>query len=192
MPTKGPVGTRQSVTGVWNFARFCLANVISFGQTYFDLILHCASYIKSKFQVVCGEQPKKEWGEFSAAIAKISLKQLRSETYSEGDAGSPSASRLEKIKLFLGIFNGDWRQSEVRHYCSPGCVCNRVTRERLVELAVSAYVEVVLHSRPPIPALNRWLKCSSTARWYLFLGLVMVSVPDVFALSPLVCFCLKS
>lgn len=146
--------------------RFCCANVISFGQTFCELILQATSLIKQKMQVVY-VKPDPSWSFFSQRIAELSLKELRKPKDSD-DSGSEE--RRKRIQLFLDIFNSDWKSPTLRHHCSVYCPCGGLPQAELAELAASLFVEVVFFSRPPIPALNRWLKCSATARWFASLG----------------------
>ena len=144
--------------------RFCCANVVSFGQTFCELILQATGLIKQKMQVVY-VKPDPSWSFFSQRIAALSLKELR-----EPPKDSGSDERRKRIQLFLDIFNSDWKSPVLCHHCSVYCPCGGLPQPELAALAASLFVEVVFFSRPPIPALNRWLKCSATARWFASLG----------------------
>lgn len=147
--------------------RFCLANVVSFGQNFFELILHSAAFIKSNLEIIYGEEPKKSWAVYAHTVLRKTVKQMRDPKYLEELPADVAAARQEQLRMFLCLFNGDWRSPVPRHYCSMSCPCGGLPKGELLELAASTYCQVVLCSRPPIPALSRWLKCAATARWYM-------------------------
>ena len=103
-------------------------------------------------------------GFFPHQIAEICLKEFRKSTEEQ------SKERMDRIKLFLNIFNSDWKTETLVHHCSAYCPCGGRGRPAVAQLAATLFVEIVYFSRPPIPALNRWLKCSATSRWFLCLG----------------------
>ena len=47
------------------------------------------------------------------------------------------------------------------------CQCGCSTVAELRKAASFAYATVVLRTKPPIPALSRWMKCYETAVWFL-------------------------
>ena len=153
--------------------RFCACNVLGFGSTFFDLVVHCSSYIRSYMQVVYGK-PNPQNLQFAKTIMDLTLpvrlKKLQFQ-YDDDLEGSKKQSILEKrTQLFLEIFNGDWKDSSpsgLKHVCRIGCSCGGLDRSKLADLAANLFVEIVLASRPTVPALSRWLKCSKSAKWFL-------------------------
>ena len=94
-------------------------------------------------------------------------KSNQAEAATDSELTSTKAARLD---LFLEIFNSNWKHTgiqDLKHHCRVGCPCKCVSRTELADLASSLYVELILFGRPPIPALNRWLRCRETAKWYL-------------------------
>lgn len=138
--------------------RFCMANVISYGQTFLDLVMHSAAYIRQHLHVEYGDVNPSH-AAYSARLVKLALKsRLRADT----------GALWKKAEQFLTIFNGDWRDWSTKgllHVCSMHCRCG-YTGGGLAEQAASIYVELVLSSKPPIPALSRWLRCGETAKWF--------------------------
>ena len=80
-------------------------------------------------------------------------------------------SVLELLQTFMVIFNGNIRDRRLavalRHHCHLGCPCKCNTLQDLKKLASRTYLAVVMKTRPPIPALSRWLRCFDTACWFL-------------------------
>lgn len=83
----------------------------------------------------------------------------------DGDADS-SVHKKELVDYLLLMFNGDWRSSRIAHYCQLGCRCGCRTKEEVVAKAKAALLGVIFATRPSVPALSRWLKCSKTAKWF--------------------------
>ena len=153
--------------------RFCMSNVVAYGQTFLDLVLHIAAYIK-RYMTVSYEPASMTHRRFAESVVKLALgKRLRG-----GDDKSEWRRKLdERIQTFLNIFNGDWKvwsPGGLKHHCSIRCSCGGMKGPELGSYAASLFTELVLCSRPPIPALSRWLKCSETAKWYVLLGLPKV------------------
>ena len=151
--------------------RFCASNVVSFGQTFCELILQSSAFIKQNMTVVY-EAPDPAWAMYAHDVAKLTIKQLRSDLASHKYDPGDLNHRRQRINLFLSVFNSDWKSPVLRHHCSMTCPCGCLPASDLAALAAELYVEIILGSRPPIPALNRWLKCSSTARWFMLLATV--------------------
>lgn len=155
-----------------------MSNVIAYGQTFLDLVLHVSAYIKTNMQAVYTPvDPAHQ--RYARAITEIALtKRLHQ---GKGRDNEWSRKFRARIEMFLLLFNGNWKDSRstaIRHHCSMKCKCGGLSQQNLAEAAATVFIELVLCSRPPIPALPRWLKCSETAKWYL-LGAHL-----------LVCFCL--
>ena len=112
------------------------------------------------------EAPDPAWAMYAHDVTQLTIKQLQSD-----DSGDLN-HRRQRIKLFLSVFNSDWKKPTLRHHCCMSCPCGCLPASDLAALAADLYVEIILSSRPPIPALNRWLKCSSTARWFMLLATV--------------------
>ena len=148
-------------------SRFCLSNVIAYGQTFLDLVLHCANYIRANMKISY-EAPEPSWQQFGRRIIHISLaKRLQGPHDKDNDKRRKLRALIQR---FLNIFNGDWKQwdpSDLCHHCHVRCACGGLRRAELADMAATTFIELVLFSRPPIPALSRWLKCSETAKWYL-------------------------
>lgn len=99
--------------------------------------------------------------------------------------------RHENLEAFKVIFNGDWRNWQVeglRHYCFLGCQCGCRTELQLKTKAVTLYCSVVMGSRPRVPSLSRWLRCSMTAQWFLFAfavhGLYLHATKRLYNMNP--------
>ena len=148
--------------------RFCCSNVLAYGQTFLDLVLHTSTYIKTHMQVVYST-PDSSWKRHASSIMQRTHldKSNQAEAATDSELTSTKAARLD---LFLEIFNSNWKHTgtqDLKHHCRVGCPCKCVSRTELADLASSLYVELILFGRPPIPALNRWLRCRETAKWYL-------------------------
>ena len=151
-----------------------MSNVVAYGQTFLDLVLHTASYIKMNMRASY-EPPDPRHQQFAKAVMNLSLaKRLRG-----GDKDSKARIKLLNLMdRFLLMFNGDWKDwtpQGLVHHCSVTCKCRDIGTSDLGECAAALFVELALCSRPPVPALSRWLKCAETAKWYLFLGSYIVS-----------------
>lgn len=147
--------------------RFCLSNVIAYGQTFLDLVLHISAYIRNNMKISF-EVPDPSWRTYASRVLKMSLsKRLQGAK----DKGAQHRQKLtELMDRYLVVFNGDWRDTRpqgLTHYCHVQCGCGGLRPEDLAQLASSTFIELAMFSRPPIPALSRWLKCSETAKWYL-------------------------
>ena len=143
--------------------RFCLSNVITYRQTFLDLVNHATIYIKRNIRRVCSPPPTSAVS-FARAILDLALaKRLNKED------GNSTALAI-RVQWFLTLFNGDWKDHSKEglvHHCSVRCPCGCLDISQLAEAASQAYVEIVLASRPPVPALSRWLKCSDTGKWFI-------------------------
>ena len=84
----------------------------------------------------------------------------------------PESELYIDITMFLCIFNGNIRDPRrwVHHH-TLGCPCGILSLSELRSLAALTYVKVVFRTKPPVPALSRWLRCLDTASWFLLLGL---------------------
>lgn len=116
-------------------------------------------------------RPLQEWLEYAKLVLKTSLEEER--VADDGGEAFESDSDSESDKTlrdeFLAVFNGDWQnwsQSGLRHYCCLGCPCGGKQGKELGEYAKVLYCKLVLSRKPQIPALNRWLKCRTTSRWF--------------------------
>lgn len=144
--------------------RFCLSNVISYGQTFLDIVGHTAAYIKKNLRR-CYTPPSQKHASFARTILDMALKKRR-----KGVDGKLNKTLDRQIERFLAIFNGNWSDHTPEglvHHCSVICSCGCSNVDQLIEAATSSFAEIVLASRPPIPALSRWLKCSDTAKWFV-------------------------
>ena len=143
-----------------------MSNVVAYGQTFLDLVLHTAAYIR-RHMTVCYEPANMKHRRFAESVIKLALgKRLQ---------GTQEWRRKldKRVEAFLTIFNGDWKDwtsGGLKHHCSVRCSCGGLKGPCLGEYAASLYIELVLSSRPPIPALSRWLKCSETAKWFVLPG----------------------
>lgn len=155
--------------------RFCTCNVLGFGSTFFDLVLQCTSYIEKNMQVVY-RRPDDVHLRFAKRIMDLTLPvRLRKLQDMYDSTESPQwktrISVLEqRTKLFLTVFNSDWTNSSassLQHCCYLGCPCGGLDRRKLAQLAASLFCEIILASRPTVPALSRWLKCSKSTKWFL-------------------------
>lgn len=155
--------------------RLCTCNVLGFGSTFYDVVLHCHAYVKSNLRVVYSH-PRGSDLAYAQAIMDLTLsvrlRKLRD--YYEDDVSMlEKCSTLErKTKLFLAIFNGNWKDTSQKglvHHCFMGCPCGGLTPAALRQVAADLFVEIVLASKPSVPAVSRWLKCSKAAKWFLTL-----------------------
>lgn len=88
----------------------------------------------------------------------------------EASASPCNQKESENVLAFKTIFNGDWRcwkPQDLRHYCVMGCKCGCKTEHELKTKAVLLYCTVVLGTRPKVPCLSRWVRCSMTTGWFL-------------------------
>lgn len=149
--------------------RYCISNVISFGSTFLELVLSAAAYIESNIEIVYTEvEPK--WKAYSKAIIDLAEPDTNGEPDSEEEMSSGTKRRKQRLlrtEMFLSIFNGNWKQKRIYHHCSLVCKCGGLGRRELAKKAATVFIEMVLCGRPPIPALNRWLRCESTCKWFL-------------------------
>lgn len=144
-----------------------MSNVIAYGQTFLDLVLHTGAYIKQNIQISY-DPPNPEHHRFAKSVVRLALTKKLAKLDNEW-----KAKLLRKIDRFLLIFNGNWKnwsKSGLIHHCSVRCPCGGLNKQILGDMAATSYVEMILCSRPPIPALSRWLKCAETSKWYLILS----------------------
>ena len=76
---------------------------------------------------------------------------------------------LDTIGAFLALFNGDWqdwRTGGLWHFCKMGCRCGGASRSEFGARGKLLFCKLVLGRKPHVPALNRWLKCRITAKWF--------------------------
>ncbi len=88
----------------------------------------------------------------------------------EHDDGAESADdsdmRQDRAQFLLRMDNGDWSEKKfVTHYCRLGCGCQN-EQEALCK-TVLAIAQVVMSSRPKVPALSRWTTCLNAARFFM-------------------------
>ena len=102
----------------------------------------------------------------------VRLRKLR-DYYEDDVSMREKCSTLErKTNLFLAIFNGNWKDTSQKglvHHCFMGCPCGGLTPAALRQVGADLFVEIVLASKPSVPAVSRWLKCSKSAKWFLTL-----------------------
>ena len=84
-----------------------------------------------------------------------------------------STSLWADITLFIVVFSGnlrDWNTATgLKHVCNLSCPCKCATVRDLRLKAALVYKKVILNTRPPVPALTRWLRCNDTAGWFMCL-----------------------
>ena len=141
--------------------RFCVSNVISYGHTFLDIILQ-VTYVIRATMVISHSPPDPRNRTYAEHV-------LRHAGVGNSTGGKDRTQKGERLTLFLTVFNGDWTSKMPTHHCSVFCHCGGMPREQLVELAADLFVEIVLNCKPSVPALNRWLRCAETARWYVWL-----------------------
>ena len=82
-----------------------------------------------------------------------------------------STSLWANITLFIGNSNGnlrDWNTATgLKHVCNLSCPCKCATVRDLRLKAALVSKKVILNTRPPVPALTRWLCCNDTAGWFM-------------------------
>ena len=62
------------------------------------------------------------------------------------------------------MLNGNWRdESRVHHYCNGCCASERDAREKCVRAAL----DLLVKSKPQVPALNRWGKQAAALGFWL-------------------------
>ncbi len=149
--------------------------MLGFGSTFYDVILQCHAYVRSSMRVVYSH-PRDCDLAYAKAIMDLTLSvRLRKlqDYYQDQGAMLEKSSILEKkTKLFLAIFNGNWKDTSrngLLHHCFMGCPCGGLTPAALIQVAADLFVEIVLASKPSVPAVSRWLKCSKSAKWFLTL-----------------------
>ena len=121
-------------------------------------------HIKTSMQISY-DPPDPANGRYAKSILKIAGC-CSSELEDSDESREAKARRKERLDLFLAIWNGDWRNPVPTHHCSVYCACGGCGSDKVAELAANLYIEIALSSKPRIPALNRWLRCLDTARWY--------------------------
>ncbi len=78
------------------------------------------------------------------------------------------------------MFNSDWRSERIVHHCWLGCPCKSMSKKEVAMKAVAALIGLVFASRPAVPALSRWLKCSETSQWFLLASSIRNILPRSF------------
>lgn len=159
------------------FPRFCICRVLGYGSTFYDLVMRCADYVRANIRIVYGRRVSSTWLDYAKTIMQISMP-ARSRKMTDFLDGQGSGTLNEnergallqrRLNLFLSIFNGNWKDpNNICHYCGVGCPCGGLKSKDLAELAAGLYVEVLLASRPTVPALSRWMKCAKTSKWFLW------------------------
>lgn len=142
------------------------------------MTLHVAAYIKANLQIDYTD-PDPAWRKYAETIiAWTHLDRSRRRDVPEGDfaqeANASARKHQEQLDLFLCIFNSNWKRTgpgSIKHHCRLGCPCGCLSRDKLAELASSLFCQLILFGKPPIPALNRWLRCRETSKWYLNHGI---------------------
>ena len=153
-------------------ARFCISNVIAFGHTFFDILLHATAYIRLHIQIR-HSKPDPSWRRYAEEVMKLADRKSKSPDSDGQSEGAQTQKQQQRRQLFFQIFNGDWRNHSPEgliHHCHMQCPCKGMSQKDLGELAANLYVENILSARPQIPALSRWLRCADTCCWYLSLA----------------------
>ncbi|CAJ1340642.1 unnamed protein product, partial [Effrenium voratum] len=107
--------------------------------------------------------------EYAKSVVSLALPYLESLTAVDDSAHSVLSQKLQWLLVF---FNGDWRSDTITHHCSVRCPCGSRSAQEAKQKAATVYVCIVLGSRPPVPALAKWLKCGQTARWFFLASAV--------------------
>ena len=139
--------------------RFCISNVLNFGTSFFDLVLQCTELIENSIRVSF-EPPSPSNMKFAKDMLQAAMEGRR-----KLNLHGSEHPESRQASLFLSIFNGNWKSNVITHHCSYECPCKG--SRSLGKLAGEVFAEVVLGARPTVPALSRWLKCASTAKWFL-------------------------
>ena len=134
-----------------------------------DIVILQLQYHIANAKMHLNARPLQQWLEYAKLVLNTSLEEER--VADDGGAASSCESESDKTlrEEFLAVFNGnwkDWSQSGLRHYCWLGCPCGGKQGKELGEYAKVLYCKLVLSRKPQIPALNRWLKCRTTSRWF--------------------------
>ena len=114
------------------------------------------------FVLVCLLRADPRNVDYATSVVELALPYLKTLDDLEGKPGI-TAKRLQWLKL---IFNGDWRSERVVHHCHLGCPCGSRNGYEVKLKATAIYTSFILGTRPPVPALSKWLKCGQTARWF--------------------------
>ena len=160
--------------------RFCTCRVLGYGSTFYDLVVHCAEYIRKNMKVVYTPS-NPEHIKYAKKILDMTMSvRIAKLKYCLDESGNMTNTKKmsllqQKVDMFLAILNSNWKSpSSLWHHCTMGCPCGGLPQHQLAEQAANLFVEVVLASKPGVPALSRWLKCSRTARWFLILAWLFV------------------
>ena len=154
--------------------RFCTCNVLGFGSTFYDLVLQCSGYIRRNMRVThC--LPDLNDLKFAKRVMDLTLpvrlRKLQDMYDSENLQWKVRVSTLQqRTELFLAVFNSNWKrtsEADLVHCCFMGCPCGCKSRAEVADLAANLFTEIILASRPVVPALSRWLKCSKSTKWFL-------------------------
>lgn len=138
--------------------------------------MRCADYVRANIRVVYGRRSSHTCSDYAKTIMQISMpaRSRKMTDFLDGQGsgalnGDERGALLQRrLNLFLSIFNGNWKDpTNICHYCGVGCPCGGLKSKDLAELAAGLYVEVLLASRPTVPALSRWMKCAKTSKWFL-------------------------
>lgn len=71
--------------------------------------------------------------------------------------------REQAVMQDLQMLNGDWRSERVEHYCCGCCESELAAEEKCVRAAL----RLLMHAKPPLPALNRWGYQMPAVGWWL-------------------------
>lgn len=150
-----------------DFQDMLLSNVYSLSKlmiidTYFDkFLVRLADTTRRSFRYVHGVAPDAE------CVARA---QLIVEHCSGAPIDDVVGPRAERLRACLAMLNGDWHSEIVTHFCVEGCPCGAnglgdeaASRETIVE----AMLDLLVSTRPPRPAVNRWGKQLPCMGWWL-------------------------
>lgn len=112
-------------------------------------------------------RPDEAWAKYAHQVVDVCICSSDStETFLDSEE---LKDRNVKLSQFLAIFNGNWRDwtnGGFKHYCKMGCFCGGSSRQEVAVMAKLLFCQIVLGGKPVVPALNRWQKCRTTARWF--------------------------
>ena len=158
---------------------FCWVGLgwVKFGLVWFGLVwcvcLFCFVLVRLA-SACCNDRlnrPRACWGQYAKAVLhRCSSAHNDNDSDSDEEVASANGRKAATAQAFADVFNGNWRdwtEEGLVHYCFLGCQCGCRTTEELKSKAASLFCIFVMASRPKVPALSRWLRCSDTTKWFL-------------------------
>ena len=124
--------------------------------------------LPSQAEIIRGVPPDESWARVKDNLLEVTILQLVGmslESYKDG--GLSSDLVIDDLREFIALFNGNWREDTVQHYCykvnragSPSTCCSSAEQTKSKMRACAKKVIVPLFGRAGAGKTKKWVETS--------------------------------